>query len=362
MCWRTDRRITKHFSLSVVPPLCTTFRRPRRCNSLRHLIPGLGALLALGVLARGITALTPVDSHLLVVIGLGALLANTVGVPRWAIPGVQTHNRWLEAGIVLMGVSIGFEQVVAAGGNVLLVVGLTIGLTLVTVELLAREVFGIPEKIGSLLAAGSSICGVSAVAAVAGSIESNRQEIAYAAATVLLFDALTLAVYPLLGRVLGLSDIVFGIWAGATMFSTGPATAAGFAHSQAAGEWAVLVKLLRNALIGAVAIGYALHYAHRGASASTIRNKPLYLWRTFPKFILGFVFVMILGSLGAFSSAQIAALDTASNWLFLLAFAGLGLSIDAREFREMGLRPVGVVLASLLFVSTTVLLALRAAL
>jgi len=317
-------------------------------------------LLSLGVLARGITAVTPVGSPLLVVIGLGALLANTVGVPDWAVPGVETHSRWLAAGIVLMGVSVGIDQVVEAGGNVLLVVGLTVGLTLVTVELLSREVFGISEKVGSLLAAGSSICGVSAVAAVAGGIQPSHREITYAAATVLLFDALTLAVYPLLARVLGLSDVVFGIWAGATMFSTGPATAAGFAHSQTAGEWAVLVKLLRNALIGVIAIGYALYYARRGASTSTIGNKPLYLWRTFPKFILGFVFLMLLGSVGVFSSAQITALDTASNWLFLVAFAGLGLSIDVREFRAMGLRPAGVVLTSLLFVSTTVLVALRA--
>jgi len=329
-------------------------------NRVGRLLPGVGMLVGLGLVARGITALVPVESHLLVVIGVGIALANTVGVPDWAEAGVDTYDRCLEAGIVLMGVTVGLGQVFEAGGRVLLVVGITVCATLLTVETLSRTVFDITEKVGSLLAAGASICGVSAITAVAGGIEPDQREIAYAAATVLLFDAVTLAVYPALARVLGLSDVVFGVWAGATMFSTGPVTAAGFAHSQTAGEWAVLVKLTRNALIGVIAIGYALYYARRGGSEPAVGSKPLYLWRTFPKFILGFVLVMILGSAGVFSSTQTAVLDGASEWSFLVAFAGLGLSIDLREFRDMGVEPVSVVLASLLLVSTLALLVLLA--
>ncbi|WP_135534585.1 YeiH family protein [Halostella pelagica] len=327
-------------------------------NRVRRLLPGLVVLLSLGFLARGITMFAPIGSHLIVVIGLGVIIANSVGVPDWAKPGVETHSLLLAAGIVLMGATVGLEQIIDAGGTVLLVVGTTVCVTVVTVETLSREIFDIPEKIGSLLAVGSSICGVSAVAAVAGSIKPDQQDIAYAVATVLLFDAVTLAAYPMIGRVLGLSDVVFGIWAGATMFSTGPVTAAGFAHSEVAGEWAVLVKLTRNALIGVIAIGYALYYARRGGAEATIESKPVYLWRTFPKFILGFVLMMVLGSVGVFSNAQTTAFDTASTWLFLVAFAGLGLSIDVREFRDMGIKPVGVVLTSLLLVSTVVLLVL----
>ena len=306
-------------------------------SRVRRLLPGLGVLLALGLLARVIAASVPVGSHLVVVIGVGVLLANTVGVPDWASAGVGTYDRWLEAGIVLMGATVGLGQVLDAGGRVLLVVGLSVCTTLVTVEVLSRAVFDVPEKVGSLLAAGSGVCGVSAITAVAGGIG-----------------------YPAVGRFLGLSDVVFGVWAGATMFSTGPVTAAGFAHSRTAGEWAVLVKLTRNALIGVVAIGDALYYTRRGVSAASVGSKPRYLWRTFPKFVLGFVLLMLLGSAGAFSSTQTAVLGTVSDWSFLLAFAGLGLSIDVREFREMGLRPVGVVLTSLVLVSTTVLLVLLA--
>lgn len=327
-------------------------------EALRRLAPGLGVLFALGLLARGITAIIPIGSHLIVVIGLGVFMANTLGIPDWAVAGVKTHSLWLEVGIILMGVTIAFQQVVDAGLQVLLIVGVAVCATVLVVEVLAREFFDIPEKIGSLLAAGSGICGVSAVAAVAGSIKPDQQQIAYAAATVLLFDAITLIIYPTVGHLLGLSDFVFGIWAGTTMFSTGPVTAAGFAYSRNAGEWAVLVKLTRNAFIGVVVIGYVLYYSRRGSTDATVDHTWRYLWESFPKFIIGFVVLMILGSAGVFSDTQIIALDNASNWLFLVAFAGLGLSIDIGELRESGIKPVGVVSISLLLVSGLTLSAL----
>lgn len=327
-------------------------------EALRRLAPGLGVLFALGLLARGITAIIPIGSHLIVVIGLGVFMANTLGIPDWAVAGVKTHSLWLEVGIILMGVTIAFQQVVDAGLQVLLIVGVAVCATVLAVEVLAREFFDIPEKIGSLLAAGSGICGVSAVAAVAGSIKPDQQQIAYAAATVLLFDAITLIIYPTVGHLLGLSDFVFGIWAGTTMFSTGPVTAAGFAYSRNAGEWAVLVKLTRNAFIGVVVIGYVLYYSRRGSTDATVDHTWRYLWESFPKFIIGFVVLMILGSAGVLSDTQITALDNASNWLFLVAFAGLGLSIDIGELRESGIKPVGVVSISLLLVSGLTLSAL----
>ena len=85
------------------PPLGDSGDRPRRLDSgatvsrVRRLLPGLGVLLALGLLARVIAASVPVGSHLVVVIGVGVLLANTVGVPDWASAGVGTYDRWLEA-------------------------------------------------------------------------------------------------------------------------------------------------------------------------------------------------------------------------------------------------------------------------
>ncbi|MFC5971692.1 YeiH family protein [Halomarina salina] len=322
-------------------------------------LPGIGLLVGGAILARAIAGQIPLGSELIVAVVLGLVVGNTVGVPAWGEPGVATNPRLLEVGIVLMGATVTAGSIVEAGPTVAGVVLVAVVATIAMVEVLARTVVGIPEKEGSLLAAGSGICGVSAVAAVAGSIRPDERQVAYAVATILLFDAVTLFVYPLVGDALGLSDIVFGVWAGTTMFSTGPVTAAGFAFSETAGQWAVLVKLARNTLIGVVAVGYAVLYNRRGATADDarrgVRANLGHLWASFPTFVVGFLFVMALASAGFLSTAQVALLDDASNWLFLLAFVGLGTTIDVSELRETGLRPVLVVLVTLLTVSSVML-------
>lgn len=321
----------------------------------RTILPGLGVLLAIGLAGRAIASIVPGLNHLILAIGLGVLVGNTIGTPSWAQAGAQTHKLWLEAGIVLMGASIAIDQVLAAGLElVVLVVGM-IAFTLLTVEVLSRNLFDIPEKVGSLLAAGSSICGVSAVVAVAGAIKANEDQIAYAAATVLLFDALTIFVYPILGQALGLSDVAFGIWAGVTMFSTGPVAAAGFAFSDTAGQWAVLTKLTRNALIGGAVVAYALYYARRAQTGPSESISIETIWETFPKFVIGFFALLILASLGAFSDGQLTSLENASDWLFLLAFAGLGLEIRFDELKTTGLTPILVVLLGLVVASLVAL-------
>ncbi|ELY61804.1 hypothetical protein C491_00070 [Natronococcus amylolyticus DSM 10524] len=322
--------------------------------SAARFLPGLAALLLGAVLARAVE-LTLGFNHLLVAIALGFVLANAVGVPDRLEPGINTHKLWLGAGIVLMGASLTLETILEVGGLVLLVVVGVTTLTILVVELLARNVFGLADHMGSLLAAGSGICGVSAVVAVAGAIRAREEQIAYAAATVLLFDAITIVVYPLIGDLLGLSDVVFGVWAGVSMFSTGPVVAVGFAHSEVAGQWATMAKLSRNALIGAVVIAYASYYARSGsAGRPSLRT----LWDEFPKFVLGFLVLVALASAGVFSSAQQASIENAYNWLFVLAFVGLGTEIQLAELRSTGLTPALVVLLALVVASTVSLVVL----
>jgi uncharacterized integral membrane protein (TIGR00698 family) len=323
---------------------------------MRRLLPGLLILVGLGLIARSVSVVVPQANHLIVTIVLGLIIGNAYDIPEWARPGVGTHKLWLEVGIVVMGASVALNRVIAAGPTLLALVVLTVATTILVIELLARFVFSIHEGTGSLLAAGSGICGVSAVVAVAGSIDVDDTHIAYAAATVLLFDAITLFVYPLVGHTLGLSDTVFGIWAGLTMFSTGPVSAAGFTFSQEAGQWALLVKLARNAMIGLAAIIYAVYYARRRSGRSTDQVRSWrFLWNTFPKFIVGFLIVMGIANVGVLSGQQMTWLSNASDWAFLLAFAGLGLEIQLGEVRSTGYKPVVTVLIGLVLVSTTVL-------
>jgi uncharacterized integral membrane protein (TIGR00698 family) len=334
----------------------TETQTAHRVETLCEYMPGLLVLVVLALSARGLGAVVPYATPLILAAALGLVIRSVVSLPQRFEPGAETHKLWLEAGIVLMGARISVEMLLGIGAELLVVTLAGVAVTVVVVELLSRTVFDIADELGSLLAAGAGICGVSAVVGVAGSIRADERYIAYAAGTILLFDVVTLFVYPVLGAALGLTDRVFGIWAGITMFSTGPVTAAGFTVSEAAGEWATVTKLTRNLLLGVLVGVYSLVYAETAASDSfSLRT----LWESVPKFVLGFVALMLLTSTPLVSETATAGLTSAYRWLFLIAFAGLGLATDIDEMRGTGLEPVAIVLATLLTVSVVTLSVLR---
>jgi len=327
-------------------------------RSVSYLL-GIGILVAGAVAARlGASRLPAVDELLLAIV-VGVALTNTVGIPDRYDRGVGTHKVWLGAGIVLMGASLTPETILRSGVLLVLVVVGVACFTLLFVEALARFPFDVAERLASLLAAGASICGVSAVVAVGGSIDAREEQLAYAAATVLLFDAVTLVVYPILGEFFDISARVFGIWAGLSMFSTGPVVAVGFAHSDVAGQWATVTKLTRNALIGVVAVGYAVYYARRRLDADAGNVRARELWDRFPKFVAGFVLLAVVSAAGFLSPGQVQSIEDAYGWLFLLAFVGLGTELELRKLRCAGVRPVLVVFVAFVTTSVASLLLLR---
>lgn len=310
---------------------------------IRRYIPGILLLLAGAALSQGIATYFPVNPYLFAIL-LGVLLTNIVHLPASFDVGIRTHKIWLALGIILLGSTVTINAILAVGYSVLLLLFATVVVALLAGEILARKIEGISETFGSLLASGASICGVSAVVAVGGAIKARESRIAYAAGAVLFVDALSIVVYPLIGSLLNLSDIAFGIWAGVSMLSTGPVVAVGFAYSETSGQWATIVKLARNALIGFVALGYASYYARRrsGQSAS-IRL----LWSNIPSFLIGFLFLLVLASAGLFSETQLAIMDEAITWLFLIAFVGLGTELKRSVLRDAGIVPALVILGAM---------------
>lgn len=320
-------------------------------------LPGVALLATFAFAADRIAAVVPGVDALVLAVVAGAVVANLVGTPEWARAGVEKHGLLLETGIVLLGAQLAIDEVIASGPRIVALVLVTVSAGLLAVELLGRRVFDLPQRTSSLLAAGSSICGVSAVVAVAGAIDADSEEITYAAATVLLFDAVTLLTFPVVGGVLGLTSKEFGVWAGLSMFSTGPVAAAGFAHSAAAGRWATVTKITRNALIGLVAVGYSLRYARRESEPSAGLGR---VWASFPKFLVGFLFVAVLANAELLSAPALASIDRVSDWLFALAFVGLGFDIRLGEMRETGATPVLVVCCYLAIVAASTFFAVTA--
>jgi len=223
------------------------------------------------------------------------------------------------------------------GGVSLALVMIEITGSLTIMTLLGR-IFRLRPKLTSLLAVGSAVCGVSAIIAAQGAIDADDEDSSFAIAAILALGALALFVFPLIGHALHLRDSGYGLWAGLAVDNTAEATAAGALYSDAAAKVAVLAKTCRNAMIGFVVLGYALYWAHRG-QANTVENKAGFVWRKFPKFVLGFLAISLLVSLHGFNKGQVTDLANLSRWAFLLTFAGVGLKTNFREMSKQGLRP-----------------------
>ena len=318
---------------------------PRR---FAELLPGLALLFAIGfagkLIEQSIGAYgkahhlaLPNIEYVLWAIVIGLIIANTIGVPKIFRPGIATYEFFLKAGIVLLGVRFLLGDVVKLGGISLVAVALELGISIVLMTWLGNA-FRLTPKLTSLLAIGSSICGVSAIIAAKGAINAKDEDASFAIAAILALGAIGLFAFPLIGHALGMSDHAYGLWAGLAIDNTAEATAAGNLWSEQAGKIAVLAKTTRNASIGFVVLAYAIYWATKG-EARTIDNKAAFLWAKFPKFVLGFIVVSLAATLGVFSKEQAADIANLSRWAFLLTFAGVGLSTDFRAMRKQGLYP-----------------------
>ena len=330
---------------SVALPQAQTASLPVR---FFRLIPGILLLLTVGYAgkfieqsiahygkARHLTL--PNIEYVLWAILLGLVISNTIGVPEVFRAGVATYEFWLKVGIVLLGARFLLGDVLRLGGLSLVLVFIELALALTFMTYLGRW-FKLSPKLITLLAVGSSVCGVSAIIATQGAIDADDEDASYAIAAILALGAVSLFVFPLIGHALHLSDYAYGLWAGLAVDNTAEATAAGALYSDAAGKVAVLAKTCRNALIGFIVLGYAIYWAQKGQAAE-VKHKGAFLWRKFPKFVLGFLLISLLATLGVFTKPELTALGNLSRWAFLLTFAGVGLRTNLRELGKQGARP-----------------------
>jgi uncharacterized integral membrane protein (TIGR00698 family) len=315
---------------------------------LIELIPGVLLLAVIGFAGKWIEQsiaaygkshhkVLPNIEYVLWAILIGLAISNTIGLPRLFRPGVATYEFWLKAGIVLLGARFILGDIARLGGISLVLVFIELALALSFMTWLGGR-FRLPPKLVSLLAVGSSVCGVSAIIAAQGAIDADEEDSSYAIAAILALGAISLVLFPVVGHGLHMSDRAYGVWAGLAVDNTAEATAAGALYSDAAGKVAVLAKTCRNAMIGFVVLGYAIYWASKGQAAG-VGNKAVFLWKKFPKFILGFLLISALATAGVFAKPELTALGNLSRWAFLLTFAGVGLRTSFKDLSRQGVRP-----------------------
>ena len=290
---------------------------------LENLIPG-------GLLGASIIALF-----------MGTII-NSFFHPTWIKPALKfTSKRILKAAIVLLGASLSVSTIMSVGKMTFFVMLFTFAMCFGGGYFI-RKLFGLNWKLSNLISAGTGICGGSAVAAIAPVIDADDKDIAFAMSSTFLFDMVMIALYPLMGKALGMSDIAYGIWAGTSVNDTASVVASGYAFSEAAGDFATMVKLTRTIAI----IPTVLVFAYIGTRMkqkelkAAGEGKKVNLVKIIPWFIGGFLLLAVLNSVGCIPVAVSGLMKTASKFLMVTALAAIGLNTSIIDFKKAGLAPM----------------------
>ena len=342
------------------------------------LVPGVAlsaaVVVAAVVIADAINRLVGFSglvSSILVAIVLGMLIRNTVGLKDVFAPGVAfSLKKLLRLGIILLGIRLSLIDVFEIGlVGVPIVVGAV--LTGLVVATLAARRLGLSDRLGSLIAIGTAICGATAIVATAPGIRAKEEEVTYAIANITVFGIAAMLIYPILGNAIFGGDVVqIGLFLGTSIHETAQVAGAGLIHDQtfgvlsspSAADIAIVTKLVRNVLMLVVIPGMTFVYLRGQRQPGESEGHRTRIVEMFPVFILGFL------AMAAFRSVGDAAVDAggsafgiwgpeawdglvdgirrAAEYLLATAMAAVGLGTSFAQLRGLGIKPFVVGMAA----------------
>lgn len=301
----------------------------------------LGLILAIGLtvtsvfLANNIPYIHVGSSIIALLIGI--TVRSTLGVQDTYKPGLNlASKKILRIGIILLGTGLNFSQLLGVGKYSLFVMFFTL-IAAFGSGYIFGKMFGINWKLSSLISAGTGICGGSAIAALSPIIESDDSDFAYAISATFIFDVVMIILFPILGNMMGLSDMAFGLWTGTAINDTSSVVAAGYTYSDAAGDFATIVKLTRTTAIVPIAIIFSVISARLNRRGST---EKVSVKKLFPWFILWFIFASILNTLGFISPEIQSLFKSISKFSMIMALGAIGLKTDLKKMLNSGVEPM----------------------
>jgi len=246
--------------------------------------------------------------------------------------------------IIALGFGLSLDQVAKTGLESLSVTLVTMTVAFLAAWLLGRWL-GVHDKLKILIGVGTAICGGSAIAAVTPIIRPDDHDTAFAISTIFLFNLVAVLLFPLLGHLMHLSDLGFGLWAGTAINDTSSVVAAGYSFSKAAGDYATIVKLTRATLIIPVclvlAFAVAAHEKRKLAAAAAAGSVGHFsLASIFPWFILWFLVASAIRTAGVIPLAIQPSIHLLAEFLIIVALTAIGLSADLRKMAASGARPI----------------------
>jgi uncharacterized integral membrane protein (TIGR00698 family) len=302
-------------------------------------------------------------SYIMTAIVVGLVVGNTVPMPAAVGPGVSfCLAKVLRLGIIMMGIRLSLFDAarIGAWGIPIVLACIITGLVLTTYF---TRLLKLPDRLGTLMAVGTSICGASAIVAIAPAIEAEDEEVAYAVANITVFGIAAMLIYPYLAHAMFSGNVVMaGLFQGTAIHETAQVTGSALIYDQtfgvtekpSAADIAIVIKLVRNAFMAVVipvmAYLYARRQAGREGGAARVSAR-----RLFPMFILAFVAMAAIRSVGdagtrdgglAFGawskaewSATVAWIGNAAGYVLAMAMAGVGLGTRLKTLKGLGITP-----------------------
>ncbi len=300
---------------------------------MRSLLPGILLCVAIALVADRLSALPAlkVFGPLTLALILGIGLRAFGGPLPWSDAGSKLCARpVLRAGVFLMGARLDFALVARVGPRVLMLDLVLICVGLVFIAWLARS-FAVPSSLATLLAVGTSICGASAVVAAGAVTRAHEDEVTLAVGLCGILGTAGVLVYVLAGPLLPLTVSQLAVLCGSTLHEVAQVIAAAFTWGNASGDLGTLVKLLRVVLLAPALLALGLFTRGRGVRY-TFKEPPI------PWFVIGFIALGIVGSLGGLPGDSRALLSSASIFLMTCAMGAMGLHTPLSMIRRAGAR------------------------
>lgn len=263
-----------------------------------------------------------------------------------------TSKKLLKFAIILLGASLNITTVLHVGGVSLFVMVFTL-LTCFGGGYFIGKALGINWKLSNLISAGTGICGGSAIAAIAPAIDAEDRDIAYAMSATFLFDMAMIIAFPFMGEALNMTDVAYGLWAGTAVNDTSSVVAAGYAFSEAAGDFAVMVKLTRTlSIIPCVIIFTLINLRLKRRQLKSNATASWDIKSLIPWFIVFFLLMSVLNSVGIIPVALADGMKTLSKFLMVMALAAIGLNTSFSELKKSGIKPMlhGFIISALVVV------------
>lgn len=315
-------------------------------GSVKKFAPAFIALFVIAVAVRLVSAEFTLNRYLewaFWALLIGLLIANTVGIPDWLKPAIQTEF-YIKTGLVIMGFSVLFSNIAKFGLYGLGIAWVVTPLVILFIWWFGIKVLKIDNKpLVITLASATSVCGTSAAIATAAASNAKKDDLSITVSISIIFTILMMVFEPVIIKATGMSQLMGGSLIGGTVDSTGAVVVAGTALGEEAQKAAVLVKSIQNILIGFIAFAVAVFFATKVEKTPGAKVGAGEIWYRFPKFILGFFAASLVASFiiqPIFGADEVKAvngvLDQYKNWAFVLAFTSIGLGTNFREIiRQM---------------------------